>query len=173
MGCKVNRTDQEFAQLFIRFDIDDEQRPQSEQQKGKETKRDEGLHRDFACMLYTDHIKNKMPESAVYDIIRNAVEIEQEFVSDALPVSLIGMNAELMKQYIISSYMIQSSDQYYYEKVVLLLEDSFEYWLLLLPVMIMVQYIIVEITIYYYVLVILVIFRFDYDLLFLSIIYLR
>lgn len=62
--------------------------------------RDEGLHRDFACMLYTDHIKNKMPESEIYDIIRNAVEIEQEFVSDALPVSLIGMNAELMKQYI-------------------------------------------------------------------------
>ncbi len=62
--------------------------------------RDEGLHRDFACMLYTDHIKNKLPESAIYDIIRNAVEIEQEFVSDALPVSLIGMNAELMKQYI-------------------------------------------------------------------------
>ncbi|WP_338873131.1 ribonucleotide-diphosphate reductase subunit beta [Spirosoma sp. SC4-14] len=62
--------------------------------------RDEGLHRDFACMLYTDHIKNKMPESQVYDIIRNAVEIEQEFVADALPVSLIGMNADLMKQYI-------------------------------------------------------------------------
>ncbi len=62
--------------------------------------RDEGLHRDFACMLYTDHIKNKMPDEAVYDIIRNAVEIEQEFVSDALPVSLIGMNADLMKQYI-------------------------------------------------------------------------
>jgi ribonucleoside-diphosphate reductase beta chain len=62
--------------------------------------RDEGLHRDFACMLYTDHIQNKMPDEQVYDIIRNAVEIEQEFVSDALPVSLIGMNAELMKQYI-------------------------------------------------------------------------
>ncbi len=62
--------------------------------------RDEGLHRDFACLLYTDHIRNQMDPDAVYDIIRNAVEIEQEFVSDALPVSLIGMNAELMKQYI-------------------------------------------------------------------------
>lgn len=62
--------------------------------------RDEGLHRDFACLLYTDHIRNQMDPAAVYDIIRNAVEIEQEFVSDALPVSLIGMNAELMKQYI-------------------------------------------------------------------------
>ncbi len=62
--------------------------------------RDEGLHRDFACLLYTDHIKNQMEPAAVYQIIRDAVTIEQEFVSDALPVSLIGMNAELMKQYI-------------------------------------------------------------------------
>ena len=62
--------------------------------------RDEGLHRDFACLLYTDHIQNKMPEEQLYDIIRDAVEIEQEFVTDALPVSLIGMNAELMQQYI-------------------------------------------------------------------------
>ena len=62
--------------------------------------RDEGLHRDFACLLYTDHINNQMDPEAVYQIIRDAVTIEQEFVSDALPVSLIGMNAELMKQYI-------------------------------------------------------------------------
>ena len=62
--------------------------------------RDEGLHRDFACLLYTDYIKNKLPEEQIYEIIKDAVEIEQEFVSDALPVSLIGMNAELMKQYI-------------------------------------------------------------------------
>ena len=62
--------------------------------------RDEGLHRDFACLLYTDHIRNQMDPEAVYQIIRDAVTIEQEFVTDALPVSLIGMNAELMKQYI-------------------------------------------------------------------------
>ncbi|GAB3927255.1 ribonucleotide-diphosphate reductase subunit beta [Larkinella terrae] len=62
--------------------------------------RDEGLHRDFACMLYTDHIKNKLPESEVYAMIKDAVSIEQEFVSESLPVSLIGMNADLMKQYI-------------------------------------------------------------------------
>jgi ribonucleoside-diphosphate reductase beta chain len=62
--------------------------------------RDEGLHRDFACMLYTDHIQNKMPESELYRIITDAVSIEQEFVTDALPVSLIGMNAQLMNQYI-------------------------------------------------------------------------
>lgn len=62
--------------------------------------RDEGLHRDFACLLYTDHIRNKLPEEDVYKMIKDAVSIEQEFVADALPVSLIGMNADLMKQYI-------------------------------------------------------------------------
>lgn len=62
--------------------------------------RDEGMHRDFACLLYTDHIKNHLKDEDVYDIIKDAVEIEKEFVSDALPVSLIGMNATLMCQYI-------------------------------------------------------------------------
>jgi len=62
--------------------------------------RDEGLHCDFACLLYLNHITNPLPEETVKDIIRNAVEIEKEFVSDALPVRLIGMNAELMCQYI-------------------------------------------------------------------------
>ena len=62
--------------------------------------RDEGLHRDFACLLYTDHIKNKLPEEDVYTLIKDAVSIEQEFVTNALPVSLIGMNADLMNQYI-------------------------------------------------------------------------
>lgn len=62
--------------------------------------RDEGMHRDFACLLYTDHIKNKLPEEDIYKIIKDAVEIEKEFVTDALPVSLIGMNSDLMCQYI-------------------------------------------------------------------------
>ncbi|CAM4221855.1 ribonucleoside-diphosphate reductase [Cytophagaceae bacterium 50C-KIRBA] len=62
--------------------------------------RDEGLHCDFACLLYTDHIKNKVSQERVYEIITNAVEIEKEFVTLALPVSLIGMNADLMCQYI-------------------------------------------------------------------------
>jgi ribonucleoside-diphosphate reductase beta chain len=62
--------------------------------------RDEGLHCDFACLLYTDHIKNQLPDGQVYEIILDAVEIEKEFVTSALPVSLIGMNAELMCQYI-------------------------------------------------------------------------
>lgn len=61
--------------------------------------RDEGLHCDFACLLYTQLV-NKLPEDSVKEIIANAVEYEKEFVSDALPVKLIGMNAELMCQYI-------------------------------------------------------------------------
>jgi ribonucleoside-diphosphate reductase beta chain len=62
--------------------------------------RDEGLHCDFACLLYRDHLVQKLPEERVHDIIRDAVQIEQEFVTDALPVNLIGMNAQLMNQYI-------------------------------------------------------------------------
>ena len=62
--------------------------------------RDEGLHCDFACHLYTKHVVNKLPEQTVIDVIKDAVEIEKEFVTDALPVNLIGMNAELMRQYI-------------------------------------------------------------------------
>lgn len=62
--------------------------------------RDEGLHCDFACLLYTKYIQNKLPESTVQQIIREAVSIEHEFVRDAIPVRLIGMNADLMCQYI-------------------------------------------------------------------------
>ncbi|WP_207433488.1 ribonucleoside-diphosphate reductase small subunit [Sabulibacter ruber] len=61
--------------------------------------RDEGLHTDFACLLYS-MLVNKLPEERVHTIIRDAVSIEQEFVTDALPVDLIGMNAKLMTQYI-------------------------------------------------------------------------
>lgn len=62
--------------------------------------RDEGLHCDFACMLYTNHVKNQLPKEQVTRIITDAVAIEKEFVSDAIPVKLIGMNADLMCQYI-------------------------------------------------------------------------
>ena len=62
--------------------------------------RDEGLHCDFACLLYTSHIKNQLPQETVQKIIQDAVAIEKEFVTDALPVKLIGMNADLMCQYI-------------------------------------------------------------------------
>jgi ribonucleoside-diphosphate reductase beta chain len=62
--------------------------------------RDEGLHCDFACLLYTQHLNGKISKERVYEIIRDAVVIEQEFVSEALPVNLIGMNAKLMTEYI-------------------------------------------------------------------------
>ncbi len=62
--------------------------------------RDEGMHCDFACLLYNNHIQNKLPKETIHKIITDAVEIEKEFVSDAIPVKLIGMNAELMCQYI-------------------------------------------------------------------------
>lgn len=62
--------------------------------------RDEGLHCDFACLLYTEHVKNKLPKEKVTKIITDAVVIEKEFVSDAIPVRLIGMNSDLMCQYI-------------------------------------------------------------------------
>jgi ribonucleoside-diphosphate reductase beta chain len=62
--------------------------------------RDEGLHCDFACLLYTKHLVNQLPKEQVKQIILDAVEIEKEFVTDALPVRLIGMNADLMAQYI-------------------------------------------------------------------------
>ena len=62
--------------------------------------RDEGLHCDFACHLYKHHVTNKLPEETVIGIIKDAVEIEKEFVTDSLPVNLIGMNAPMMRQYI-------------------------------------------------------------------------
>lgn len=61
--------------------------------------RDEALHCEFATLMYS-MLKGKLSEERVKEIIREAVEIEKEFVTDALPVSLIGMNATLMKQYI-------------------------------------------------------------------------
>jgi ribonucleoside-diphosphate reductase beta chain len=62
--------------------------------------RDEGLHCDFACLLYNNHVENKLDEEVIVGMIVDAVSIEKEFVTDSLPVSLIGMNAELMCQYI-------------------------------------------------------------------------
>jgi len=62
--------------------------------------RDEGLHCSFATLLYTKHVKNKLTCDRIKEIICDAVEIEKEFVEDSLPVSLIGMNSKLMKQYI-------------------------------------------------------------------------
>merc|ERR1719378_1044174 len=61
--------------------------------------RDEGLHTDFACLMF-HHLKNKPAESRIKQIVMEAVEIEIEFLTEALPVKLIGMNHELMSQYI-------------------------------------------------------------------------
>lgn len=61
--------------------------------------RDEGLHCEFACLLY-GMLNTKLPVEEVVSIIRDAVEIEKEFITEALPVDLIGMNARLMQQYI-------------------------------------------------------------------------
>ena len=61
--------------------------------------RDEGMHCDFACLLYS-MLENKLDPEEVKAIITEAVVFEKEFVTDALPVSLIGMNAELMSEYI-------------------------------------------------------------------------
>lgn len=62
--------------------------------------RDEGLHCDFACLLYTKHLVNRLTKKQVREIIMDAVAIEKEFVTDAIPVRLIGMNSDLMSQYI-------------------------------------------------------------------------
>jgi len=61
--------------------------------------RDEGLHRDFACLMYS-MLEKKLPEQRVLEIVQNAVEMEQDFVTNALPVNLIGINAVMMRQYI-------------------------------------------------------------------------
>jgi len=61
--------------------------------------RDEGLHTDFACLMYR-HLQNKPTQERVYEIIKDAVKIETEFLTDALSVDLIGMNSRLMGDYI-------------------------------------------------------------------------
>ena len=61
--------------------------------------RDEGMHCEFACLLYS-MLSEKLSKQEATKIITDAVEIEKEFVTDALPVNLIGMNAKLMSQYI-------------------------------------------------------------------------
>jgi ribonucleoside-diphosphate reductase beta chain len=62
--------------------------------------RDEALHCEFACLLHNKYIQNKVTEERIKEIICEAVEIEKEFITDSLPVSLIGMNEKLMSQYI-------------------------------------------------------------------------
>ncbi|CAM1344027.1 ribonucleotide-diphosphate reductase subunit beta [Tenacibaculum amylolyticum] len=62
--------------------------------------RDEGMHCDFAVHLHNNHLKNKVSKERIKEIIISALNIEREFITESLPVSLIGMNAKLMTQYL-------------------------------------------------------------------------
>ncbi len=62
--------------------------------------RDEGMHCDFAVHLHNNHLVNKVSKERITEIITNALDIEREFITESLPVSLIGMNAKLMTQYL-------------------------------------------------------------------------
>lgn len=62
--------------------------------------KDENLHCEFAMMLLNNHIVNKPSEARIREILLSALEIEKEFITESLPVSLIGMNSNLMKQYL-------------------------------------------------------------------------
>ena len=62
--------------------------------------RDEGMHCDFAVHLHNNHLINKVPKDRIREIIISALDIEREFITESLPVSLIGMNAKLMTQYL-------------------------------------------------------------------------
>lgn len=62
--------------------------------------RDEGMHCDFAVHLHNNHLVNKVPKERITHILTNALDIEREFITESLPVSLIGMNSKLMTQYL-------------------------------------------------------------------------
>jgi ribonucleoside-diphosphate reductase beta chain len=62
--------------------------------------RDEGLHCDFAVHLHNNHLVNQVSEERIKEIILNALDIEREFITESLPVRLIGMNSDLMAQYL-------------------------------------------------------------------------
>ena len=62
--------------------------------------RDEGWHRDFACHLHNNHLVNKVPQERIVQILSEALDIEREFITESLPVNLIGMNSKLMSEYL-------------------------------------------------------------------------
>ncbi len=62
--------------------------------------RDEGMHCDFAVHLHNEHLKNQVPKDRIKQIIVEALDIEREFITESLPVDLIGMNSKLMTQYL-------------------------------------------------------------------------
>ena len=62
--------------------------------------RDEGMHGEFAILLYVKYVQHKLPKEKIIEIISECVDIERDFVTEAIPVSLLGMNADLMVQYV-------------------------------------------------------------------------
>lgn len=62
--------------------------------------RDEGLHCDFAVHLHNEHLIKQVPEERIREIILDALDIEREFIIESLPARLIGMNSDLMAQYL-------------------------------------------------------------------------
>ena len=62
--------------------------------------RDEGVHCDYAVHLHNNHLVNKVPKERITEILTDALDIEKEFITESLPVSLIGMNAKLMTPYL-------------------------------------------------------------------------
>ncbi len=87
--------------------------------------RDEGLHVDFACLLYTKYVKNKLSSKVLSEMVQEAVEVETTFVNEALPVDLIGMNARSMRTYIqfIADHLLVALGQEKYYKV----QNPFEF----------------------------------------------
>ena len=80
--------------------------------------RDEGMHTDLACLVYSK-LNNKLDKKVILNIVKDAVEIEKEFICDALPCKLIGMNADLMSDYIefvADRLLVQLKNKKYYNK---------------------------------------------------------
>ena len=89
--------------------------------------RDEGIHRDFNCYLYRELIVNKLPEELLIHMIKRAVRIEQLFVTDSLPVKLIGMNSDMMCQYI--EYVADHLCFNLIGKTIYAVENPFDDWM--------------------------------------------
>ena len=62
--------------------------------------RDEGLHCDFAVLLYTKYVVNKLSDSQMHALVGEAVVIEESFITESIPCSLLGMNSDMMINYI-------------------------------------------------------------------------
>jgi ribonucleoside-diphosphate reductase beta chain len=79
--------------------------------------RDEGMHRDMACLVYSNYIQNKLDKSILLQMLTEAVSIEKEFIQDCLPYKLDGMNSDLMCQYIefVADHLLENliSEKYY------------------------------------------------------------